>query len=175
MPRKRHKDRPRTASGRLSRAYQTDARDNGTRQLQAKRQAAVGWTRDKDGKPIGNDPTLSATAAGILYARGVLDLNRYTAALKYRAIYCLLFGVPWPSNVSSHTIPPERYLTRARRLFLRLAGTEDPETGHRRNGLLDRAELQLVSDVCVYDQLPEQARHEPLLRGLSAVARVIGR
>ena len=176
MARKRRKDRPRAASGRLSRAYQADARDNGTRQLQAKRQAAVGWSRDKDGQPVGNDPSLSATAAGILYARGILDLDRYTAALKYRSIYCLLFGPPWPSNVSAgHVIPSERYVVKARNLFWRLAGAEDPETSLRCNGLLDRTQLQLVSNVCVYDELPAMKWHDPLIKGLSAVSRVIGR
>jgi hypothetical protein len=61
---------PRSKSGRLSRAYQTVARDNSTQEVQAKREQLI------NGSPV----ELIASSAGILFARGLLRAEHYRAA-----------------------------------------------------------------------------------------------
>ena len=81
---RKRKDGPRTPSGRLSRAYQAEARDEGTPQLQAHKLAVVNG---------GADPTLSASLSGILFAHGVLTPRQRDAADRFRRARAAVFGV----------------------------------------------------------------------------------
>ena len=71
---RRRKAGSRTASGRLSRAYQGAARDTGTVELVAKKLALVNGAAD---------PTLSASAASILLAHDVINRDQHAAAHAY--------------------------------------------------------------------------------------------
>jgi hypothetical protein len=88
---------PRTKSGKLSRAYKRnpEVRDQGTRELQAKRLALVN----------GGDPQMAASAATILYANGILDAEQRDAALRYGWAHALTYGRPtW--HLSSVMLEP---------------------------------------------------------------------
>lgn len=158
---RRRKPGPRTKSGRLSRAKAVTT-DRGTAQLQSKRQALVGE---------GNDPVLSATAVGTLHAAGILDVEQYNIALRYRSLRSALYGPPWPGNTIGNEIDPKR-IARLQREYnaLRSRLTED--------------QCYVVGQVCVFDhrpmwwfsarlnlkQLPEDHRErELLLTGLDAL------
>jgi hypothetical protein len=82
---RRAKSGHRTKSERLSRAYQGPARDPGTPELLVKRLALV------NGAP----PELSATASGILFARGYISRDQCSAADRYRRLHAAIFGRPW--------------------------------------------------------------------------------
>ena len=84
MPRRRRIG-ARTKSGRLSRAYKGPVRNPGTAELQYKKLAAVNGAAD---------PALSASAATILFAHGVIDRDQLAAAERYRRAYALTFGLP---------------------------------------------------------------------------------
>jgi hypothetical protein len=146
MARRRKHDRPRTKSGRLSRAYMTNARDPGTPELQAKREAAVG-SREAD-------PALSATAPGRYYARGLIEQHHYLAALTLRALYATQFGPGWPGNAEHGPPASEDYLARCRKRLDGIAAT-----------LGERAFL-MARDFAVFDR---HVRREPLLDALSRI------
>jgi hypothetical protein len=146
MARRPRRDRPRTKSGRLSRAYATSCRDLGTSELQAKRLAAVG---------PGNDPVLSATIAGRYWARGLIDQEQYVRALEVRQLYVSQFGPGWPSNAERGDPASEKYLLRCRRKLERIARA------------LGREAFLLVRDFSVFDR---PARREPLVAALDMIA-----
>src|SRR5919106_5034066 len=75
----------RTKAGRLSRSYRGPARDAGTPELQRKKLALVNGAAD---------PSLSASAARILFAHGVLDRDQLAAADRYHRLYRRSFGLP---------------------------------------------------------------------------------
>jgi hypothetical protein len=79
------KPSPRTASGRLSRAYQGPARDVGTAELRAKKLSAVNGA---------GNPALWASAASILLAHGILNRDQHAAAERYHLAYRRSFGLP---------------------------------------------------------------------------------
>jgi hypothetical protein len=146
VARRRKRDRPRTKSGRISRAYATIARDLGTPELQAKRQAAVGE---------GADPTLSVTAPGRYFARGLIEPQHYLAALTLRALYTTQFGPGWPGNGERDAPANEAYLARCRRRLERIAAT------------LGQRAFLMARDFAVFDR---HVRREPLLDALSRIA-----
>jgi hypothetical protein len=84
MPRPRKKG-PRSKSGRLSRAYQGPARDNGTPELRRHKLGAVNGAAD---------PALSATPASILFAHGILNRDQLAAADDYHRAYRRCFSLP---------------------------------------------------------------------------------
>ena len=92
---RRRKPGKRAKSGRLSRAHHDPrVRDFGTPEAQAKRKALVG--ENEKGDP--NDPNLSATAVGTLYANGYLTRSQYAEAIEYRRLRCAIYGAPWPTT-----------------------------------------------------------------------------
>ena len=92
---RRRKPGKRAKSGRLSRAHlNPQVRDFGTLEAQAKRKALVGV--NEKGDP--NDPVLSATAVGTLYAHGYLTRSQYAEAIEYRRLRCAIYGAPWPTT-----------------------------------------------------------------------------
>lgn len=132
MARKR-KPGPRTKSGRLSRAYKSPRlRDQGTDELQAKRQAAVGE---------GADLSLSSTMPGVLYARGHLDRDQYAEALEYRRVRCALYGPPWPSNGHNREASEARIAKLTQRFEAMCA-------------VLTTIQKLVLANVCVFDQEP---------------------
>ena len=84
MPRPR-KSGHRARSGRLSRAYRGPARDAGTGELQHKKLIAVNGAAD---------PSLSASAASILFAHRVINRDQHAAADRYYKLYRRSFGLP---------------------------------------------------------------------------------
>ena len=82
---RRRKFAARTKSGRLSRAYRSEARDHGTRETQAKRHALI------NGAPV----ELAASASGILYANGHVTDRQYSAGLTYARLHSMVFGRTW--------------------------------------------------------------------------------
>ena len=97
---------PRTKSGRLSRAYQTVARDNGTREVQAKRDQLI------NGSPV----ELIASSAGVLLARGLLSSEQYRAADRFARIRARVFGVPL-SNGEGGREATEQRIARNERVY----------------------------------------------------------
>jgi hypothetical protein len=81
---RKRKDGPRTPSGRLSRAYQGEARDEGTPQLQAHKLAVVNGVAD---------PTLNASLSGILFAHSIITARQRDAADRFRRARTAVFGV----------------------------------------------------------------------------------
>jgi hypothetical protein len=74
---KKRAGRPRKAakrskSGRLSRAYKSIARDEGTEEFVEKRKRLIN----------GADPSCAATASGILFANGVLSRDQHNVCLR---------------------------------------------------------------------------------------------
>ena len=129
---RRRKAGARTKSGKLSRAYKGPARDPGSHEAQAKRQALVGDA---------NDPVLSATAPGILFANGHLDRDQYNEALEFRSLRCVLYGAPWP-NVSYGLEIQAITLMKVKEKF------------DGRVAVLTDLERHVVTDVCVFDRIP---------------------
>jgi hypothetical protein len=93
------KPSPRTASGRLSRAYTGPARDAGTPELQAKKLLAVNGA---------GNPALSASAASILLAHEIIDREQHAAAERYHRFCRRSFGLPdygprcWATVAAGH-------------------------------------------------------------------------
>jgi hypothetical protein len=92
---RRNDDRPRTASGRISRAYKGAARDDGTRDAERHRLALVN----------GADPALAAHPLGVLLANGHISREQERAGHRYAAVRAILFGPGRPS-VSSDVDEP---------------------------------------------------------------------
>lgn len=152
----------RTLSGRLSRAYKGPARDDGTRELQAKRTALVGETpppgSPPDAKPP--DPALSATMPGILFARGVLTREQLEAAERFRRLRCALYGPPWPGNgIPLGDGNDEQRLSWMQCDFNLMIAA------------LNHAERAVLQSVCVFDQALQATDHPALISGLNAVDR----
>ena len=82
---RKRKAGPRTKSGKLSRAYKTALRDEGTAEFRAKRLRLIN----------GADPQLAATTSGILLANGFLSAEQHHAALRYAWAHAIVFGRPW--------------------------------------------------------------------------------
>ena len=130
---KKRRPGKRTKSGRLSRAYRDpDVRDQGTHQVQAKRQAIVGES---------NDPNLSASAPGILHAHGYLDKHQYAEALEYRRLRCVLYGTPWPSYAES-SIPSDSLIESMQESF------------DEKVRMLNEDQRHVVTNVAVFDAIP---------------------
>lgn len=160
MPRKRKKA-PRTKSGRLSRAYQTIAKDEGTPEVQAKRQAAVGT----------GDPVLAASALGYLLAYEHIDREQYDEALRYRALWTAKFGTLGLCNSYGPTASDERLA----KLEIKLAELERRMTVEEREELVwvacgDRIPVWFDAKRLGLKILPEDERdRELLMRALDAL------
>jgi hypothetical protein len=102
---RRRKAGQRSRSGRLSRAYQTVARDEGTPELVAKKLRAVNGAAD---------PALSASAASILFAHGVLTRDQHDAAGEYHRCWALTFDVPWRKRTGDGRPVSDEILARAK-------------------------------------------------------------
>ena len=130
---KKRRPGKRTKSGRLSRAYRDpDVRDQGTHQVQEKRQAIVG---------AGNDPNLSSSAPGILFAHGYLDKHQYAEALEYRRLRCVLYGTPWPCYAES-SIPSDSRIKAMQERF------------DEKVRMLNEDQRHVVTNVAVFDFIP---------------------
>lgn len=144
---RRKKAGARTKSGRLSRAYTGPARDAGTPELQAKRQAIVG---------DGADPNLSVSAPGILFAKAILNREQYAQALTYRKLRAAIFGPPWPTNATAGEAS-DTNLIRCKR---KLRALERRITNGQRH---------LIANVAVFDILPRSIQIPDLLGALDAM------
>jgi hypothetical protein len=126
MARRRKAERKRNKNGRLSRARENrepELRDLGTPQVQDKRLALVGE---------GGDPTLSATLAGILFARGHLDQDQYNEAIEYARLHAMVHGQPFANGTGVEV--SEDALIRAQEL---LAQKDQRLSQLQRNALVD--------------------------------------
>jgi hypothetical protein len=109
------KDKPRTKSGRLSRAYKSaQLRDEGTAEFRAKRRRLID----------GADPQLAATASGILLANGALTQEQHNACLHYAWAHAVTFGRPWrqscPLGERVGTETPDRVILIARAVLAKM-------------------------------------------------------
>jgi hypothetical protein len=148
-------------SGRLSRAYQTVARDTGTREVQAKRDQLI------NGSPV----ELIASSAGVLCARGLLSSEQYRAADRFARIRAAVFGVPLSNGEGSREATEER-IARNERVYsamcrcmtaLQLVAVVDLALGGRpvwARRLIARLPLRLM----------DQVEREHLPGGLDALA-----
>lgn len=132
MARKR-KAGARTRGGRLSRANKVTLRDMGTFEAQRKREALVG---------SGNDPTLSSSALGCLFAYGYIDRAMYDAGLDYRRLHAILYGTPWPSHLEGGDPISDERLVDIRKRF---------EAKVRK---LTAEQKRVVGNVAVFDWRP---------------------
>lgn len=167
MARKR-KDRPRTASGRLSRAFKNAARDTGTPEQQLKRAYLIN----------GADPQLAATTSGILLANHVISRPQYDAAMVYAWAHAMVYGRPWrqacPLGDRAGIEAPDELLVRAKEVL------EDMD------GKLTPGQRQAVANLSVFGYWPmwwiaarhglrtmpgDQDERHDLLTGLTAIAR----
>ena len=166
MARKR-KPGKRTKSGRLSRAYKDpEVRDLGTPQVQTKRQAIVGE---------GADPGLSATVAGVLYARGHLNQDQYIEAIEYRRLHNAIFGHPWGQGFGM--TPFEENLMRLKAMLDR---KDRRLTGEERHALLrvchDEYPMWYYAGRLGLKLLDEDlAERTALIDGLNALVAMTGR
>ena len=117
MGRKRRSDRPRTKSGKLSRAYQGVARDNGTREGQARRLALVNGSEDG---------SLAYTLPDILKAHSLISGLQHQAAWKLRRARAAVFGVPL-QNSSGGREPTEDQIRHNEQSYERIMRLLSPE------------------------------------------------
>lgn len=164
----RRRKGPRTASGRLSRAFKGEARDTGTPEANAKRSYLIN----------GADPALAACTSGILHANGILSRAQYDAAMRYARAHALTWGKVWPASclLGDRTggAAPDDVLARAKAQLEAM------------NALLDPAQRTAISNVAIFGYIPpwffaergigrtlatDQADRAALLSGLEAIVR----
>lgn len=163
MARKR-KSGSRTKSGRLSRAYATEARDHGTPELQTKRQQLVG--------PSG-DPNHAATVPGILCAHGHIDTDQRDAALRYAVLRCALYGTPWP-RTPTYQETTDAHVLRLKRAFEAMLAklTPDQRTTIANTALANPTTPPIWAQRQQHNQTLRPHEHEEystLLAGLNAL------
>jgi hypothetical protein len=115
------KDKLRTKTGRLSRAYKSRLRDEGTEEFREKRARLIN----------GSDPQLAATASGILHANGYLTADQHHAALSYAWAHAVVYGRPWrqacPLGDRVGGEMPDRLVVTAKGVLARMDSRLNPE------------------------------------------------
>jgi hypothetical protein len=134
------KPRPRTRTGRISRAYNEPARDQSTPEFLAKCTYLIN----------GSAPQLAATASGILLANAYLTAAQHHAALSYAWAHALTYGRPWRQACALAdrvgSTAPDELLERAKEMFDRM------------NFLLTAKQRQAVGNVAVFGLLIDLGR-----------------
>jgi hypothetical protein len=159
----------RTKSGRLSRAYKDpEIRDHGTKEFIEKRAALVN----------GADPSLAATASGLLLANGFITPAQHAAAQRYGWAHSLAWGRPW-----MHTSPLGELCATEPTDEMREIGRDRLAKMDRR---LTKAERSRVADLAVFEHVPtwffakrgnwqkpvpeDEKERQELLAGLDAIS-----
>ena len=117
MAKKRRSDRPRTKSGRLSEAYKGIARDQGTREGQARRLALVNGSEDG---------SLAYTLPDILKAHSLISVDQHRAAWKLRRARAAVFGMPLANSAGGRE-PDDEQIRKLERGYERLMKLLSPE------------------------------------------------
>jgi hypothetical protein len=163
---RKRKAGPRTKAGKLSRAYKTAVRDEGTHEFRAKRMRLIN----------GADPQLAATASGILHANGHLTAEQHHACLRYAWCHAIIYGRPWRQvcplgdRVGGET-PDQRVVIAHAQLA-------------RMDAVLDYEQRQQVANLAVFGMWPgwfmaaklglrampeDERERQALLAGLNAI------
>jgi hypothetical protein len=169
---KKRKPGLRTKSGRLSRAYKSEARDKGTPEVQCRRAYVIN----------GCDPQLAGSTSGILLANEMISQGQHVACLRYAHAHALVYGKVWRVvsplswDMPQHGAePPEDACIRAK------------ERIDRGNAQLSPEQRQAVANVAVFGLVPQwfftirlklrplpsdEIDRQALLSGLDAIASV---
>ena len=152
----------RTPSGRLSRAYQAEARDSGTKESERHRLALCN----------GSDPALSASVSGNLFANHLITVGQHQAAIRFAMARHRVFGTPLRTTTDA-PLPSEDQILRSERAYEKLCArlsvdqhlaVVDLALGYR-PPWLKRAMLKIA--LTAADEVERCA----LLSGLEALAR----
>jgi hypothetical protein len=148
---RRRKYGARTRSGRLSRAYATTCRDNGTEQVQARRLALCN----------GSPAELSGSVLGILLANGHISVEQYRAGERYAWLRAVSFGLARP-DVSFDHVDPYSPRLRSDEQLARLRERFEAVVGR-----LGRDQKHALDVIVIETRLPGWFRRVKLGRGLS--------